>query len=112
MPVQKNLFGETVVTGDIRDRIIFLLEEYPETRDDYHELMVRYWLEFDGLDRLLPDETAREAFREWFVKRATTVKTIQNRALEIQRRYSALDARPSVRKLRDNQAKAGPVIPR
>jgi hypothetical protein len=50
-----------------------------------------------------------EPFLRWLGNRATSWKTIQNRALEIQRQRPDLDASPEVRALRERQSKQGRV---
>ena len=105
MPLQYDLFGGAVIAGNIVDRIEWLLETYPDARDDYTVLIIRYWLEFDGLADLVDEE----AILEWARQRVTAPKTLQNRAMEIQRRRPDLDARPEVREWRNRQAKAGVV---
>ena len=94
--------------GDVVAKARHLLQEFPETRDDYAELVVRFWLEFDGLDEVLPPYL-HDRFIRWYCNGATSPKTIVNRAMELQRQYPALDASPEVRALRDRQAKQGPV---
>lgn len=107
--LQRSLFGgEIAVGGTIVDKLTYILEEHPEARDDYMAAMFRYWQQFDGLGEVLGEKA--EAFLEWFTSQATSVKTLQNRAMEIQRRRGDLDASSDVRKWRDRQAKAGPVM--
>jgi hypothetical protein len=79
--MQTDFWGTESVAGNVVDRIDFLLETFPEARDSYMTLIAR----------------------------ATSPKTIQNRAMEIQRRKAHLDASPAVLKTRARQAKAGPV---
>jgi hypothetical protein len=47
--------GNDFVAGDVIERITHILEEYPETRNDYKALIVCYWLAFDGLGEVLGD---------------------------------------------------------
>lgn len=109
MPLQYDLFGGAVMAGSVQERIEYILENFPECRDDYHRLMCRYWLEFDGLKRLLGDKAAQDRFEKWFVETATRSKTLQNRCGESQHEHQELDASPEIRRLRDAQATAGPV---
>jgi hypothetical protein len=107
--MQHQLFDDApAVQGSVREKIRYVLQDYPETRDDYRWLMFRYWMLFEGLGAVL-ESSDPEAFRRWLVERATTPKTLQNRAMELQREYPELDARPKVRKRRDELASAGPV---
>lgn len=123
--MQGSLFGgQPVVSGDIVDRIEALLVERPELRDSYQALKAAYWAEYDGLGDALKRPLAErvgepaatelvtdlvEAFQVWFTQHATSGKTIQNRAMESQRRNPDLDASTDVRKWRNKQARAGPV---
>ena len=101
---QYDLMGNMMVAGDIVDRVRHILKNHPEARDDYRVLVARYWLEFDGLDRIIDGET----FVDW-IRHATSPKTAQNRAMEIQREDPDLDSTPAIRRRRDYQAKAGIV---
>lgn len=109
MAIQFDLFGGAEFVGSIQERIEHLLENHPGARDSYHELILRYWLNYDGLGAILATQDQRAAFRCWFLERATSTKTIQNRAMEVQRRRPELDSSPQVRQSRDAQASAGPV---
>lgn len=104
---QMDLFGNTVVTGDLVDRLTYILEQYPAARDNYRVALARYWLEFDGLDRVLGDKT--DAFVDWFTNHATSSKTLQNRTGEIQNQRRDLEASPEIARWRETQSKAGPV---
>jgi len=103
---QYDLFGGTVTTGDVIAKVTHLLETDESCRDSYAELVGRFWLQFDGLDHVLPVEY-HEPFLRWLRNGATSWKTIQNRALECQRERPELDASPEVRALRDRQATQG-----
>ena len=52
---QSDLWGNVTVAGDVVDHITYILQEFPETRNDYKALMARYWMMFDGLDSFLGD---------------------------------------------------------
>ena len=107
--LQGSLFGgPAVVSGDIRQRIAWLLRQFPDTRNSYKALMARYWVEFDGLETVLGDRV--EAFVAWFSGNgATSPKTIQNRGMEVQNAHPELDAAPEVEEWRQAQSRAGPV---
>ena len=127
MPIamQQSLFGgPAVVSGNVVDRLEYILTEHPETRNSYKAAMALYWLEFDGLvvalRQALPDtldakqaddlcSRLADAFQKWFERFATSPKTLQNRAMELQSDKAELDASPDVRKWRNRQSKAGPV---
>ena len=98
---QQDLWGNAIVAGDVVERITHILEEYPETRNDYKALMARYWLSFDGLGEFLGDlPPMRAGFLAWFTGCATSPKTLQNRCMEIQRRRPELDADNDTRQQR------------
>ena len=109
VPLQQSMFGEArLVPADVPAGIRLILEEHPSARNDYRELVARYWLAFDGLDRVLGDRA--EAFLAWICQKGTTSpKTIQNRCLELQRQERTLDAAPAVRRVRNAQATQGVV---
>ena len=71
---------------NVVDRVRYILETYPDTRDSYQALMMRYWLEFDGLRDLLTAPDKAHVLIDWFTTRATSPKTLQNRAMEVKRR--------------------------
>lgn len=125
MPIalQQTMFGPAVATGSVVDQLEYILTEHPEARDSYKRTMALYWLEFDGLEAALRQALTRElgtapdglaeavgaAFAEWFVQFATSPKTLQNRAMELQSDRTDLDATPDVRAWRERQSRAGPV---
>lgn len=105
--LQSSMFGPPVVSGTISKRLEYLLAEHPEARDDYMVLLVLFWVEFDGLAEVLGDKT--DAFKEWFVRSATSPKTIQNRCMEVQNAQADLEASSPVAAQRLRQATQGPV---
>lgn len=100
--------ADSHVAGDIPTRIAYLLSQRPVTRDSYPRLVFEYWLEFDGLSDILPPEQLA-ALRDWMERRATSWKTIQNRAGEVQNQIPALEATPDIADRRRQQAKQGRV---
>ena len=108
---QLDLTGRPAVAGNIIDRITYLLRTYPDTRNNYKTLIARYWIEFDGLSDVLPasGNNLDVAFCDWMRCTATSPKTIQNRAMEIQSNHPDLDADPDTRRRRDRQARQGVV---
>jgi len=100
-----DFFGRTHVVssggrnGTATDRVRHLLETDEGTRNSYAELVGRYWFQFDGLDEVLPAEY-HDAFLRWLALEATSWKSIQNRALEIQRARDDLAPSPDVEKYR------------
>lgn len=107
--IQNDLFGNEIVTGTVEDRITWILENYPATRNNYKRLIARYWLTFDGLGDFLGLDALGTAFVQWASARATSPKTIQNRCMEIQNRRPDLEAQPEVEEWRQNQSRAGVV---
>lgn len=106
--VQKALFGHDRSLGDVVEKVTSVLERYPETRDSYKRLMVRYWAEYDGLSDLM-DRGQLHRFTQWFEARATSAKTLQNRAGEIQNDRPDLEASAPMAKQRRWQAHQGRV---
>ena len=104
---QQSMFGAPVVSGSISQRLEYLLSEHPEARDDYKAVMALFWLEFDGLADVLGDKA--DAFREWFVRSATSPKTIQNRCMEVQNDHPELEASKEIADLRLRQSTQGPI---
>ena len=107
-PKQVDFWGNEAPPDNIIERIEKILEDNPQACNSYKSVMVLYWLWYDGLDAIL-DKKTFIAFQKWFIEKATSPKTLQNRAMEIQRRRPDLDANPTVREWRDRQGKAGPV---
>jgi hypothetical protein len=104
--MQGGLFGGVAVTGSIKDKVAYILEQYPEARDDYKLLVLRYWQEIDGLN---VDTMDAAAFQAWLLQKATSWKTLQNRAMEVQNERPELEASPEVEKQREIQSRAGPI---
>ena len=105
---QSSFLGAPTVSGNLRDRIRYILEEHPDARDDYKLAIFIYWCEFDGLTDILGDRA--DAFREWFISDAVSPQTLRNRTQEVQNRHYGLDASPEVEALRQKQSKRGPVL--
>jgi hypothetical protein len=106
--MQSSFLGKPMVSGNLRQKMAYVLQKYPEARNDYRLAMFYFWLEFEGLDDALGEKV--DAFREWFVDRATSPKTLQNRTMEVQNRNPELDASPAVEEQRQRQSTAGPVL--
>ncbi len=106
--IQKGMFGEDrLVSGDVVERVTYILKEFPYARNSYPCLIARYWGEFDGLRDLLGEEKYEE-FVSW-ITTSTSPKTIQNRAGEIQNDRPDLEACPDVADWRTTQSRAGRV---
>lgn len=116
MPVQQSFIegGDAFIPQDtasrnIRERVFEILKRFPEARNDYMALIVRYWFTYDGLDMVIQTQALQDKFMRWFTGRATSPKTIQNRAMEVQNELPHLDADPEVEARRQQQARQGPV---
>lgn len=112
MPTQLGLNGIVLPrpVGNLEDKVEDILDRFPGTRGSYRALMFRFWVEYDGLGDVLGDKA--EAFAKWFLnhKRSTSTKTLQNRAMEVQKRRPDLDAEKSTRAWRNKQARRGRVL--
>jgi hypothetical protein len=97
------------VAGDVVDRIRYLLRTHRDARNDYKVLVARYWFLFDGLEHVFLADDFVTAFIEWMQYSATSAKTIQNRAMELQSAYPELDADPEIRARCQKQATQGPI---
>lgn len=96
-----------VLKKTVYARMLSILERYPEARDDYRIAMIHYWMEFDGLNDAILGNLDR--FTAWFALDATSPKTLQNRAFDVQRAHPELDSTPEVRSWRDRQGAKGMV---
>ena len=107
--MQMSMFGNPTpaVSSDVVSRMTYILEQYPEAREDYKAAIFLYWREFEGLGDVLGEKA--DDFRIWLMDRATPPKTLQNRCQDCQNRRPDLDASKETEKWRRRQAKAGPV---
>ncbi|GEM_PF-4615754 len=55
----------------VQERVEYLLEKYPETRNNDLYLVIRYWREFDGLSIFIPPEFI------WGKKKLTSFESIR-----------------------------------
>lgn len=108
LKMQDSFLGKSTISGNLYDRLTYILTEYPEARDSYMLAIFRFWMELEGLDEVLGDKA--DAFKRWFVRQATSPKTIQNRIGELQSRHPELEASPEVERQRQRQAKQGRVL--
>ena len=92
--------------GTDADRVRHLLETDEGCRNSYAELVGRYWLQFDGLDDVLP-AYLHEPFLSWLSREATSWKSLQNRAMEVQRARDDLAPAPDVEQYRQKQGEGG-----
>jgi len=126
MSVQFGFFPgeEMVVAGDAVDRIKWVLDHYPPTRDNKKLFMALYRLEAEGLASRFQMVASRMAdqykltaaeeqelyhmlydeFRAWYIHHAKSAKTVLNRLMEIQKnpKYEPSD---DERKRRDKQSR-------
>ena len=105
--MQGSLFGPPVVSGNVVDKMTYILETYPEARASYRTAVGRYWAEFDGLEAILGDKT--NTFLDWLERHATSFKTLQNRCQDVQNDRPDLDAPPEIERARQAQSRAGPI---
>lgn len=94
---------------NLKDRITWVLSEYPEARNCYRTCQYYVWFHFYGLADALAG--GLEEFRDWYVdpRRCPAAKTILQRAQEIQRANADLRPSKSVQRIRQEQARQGPV---
>lgn len=104
---QLSLRGGAVDVGDVVDNVAWILRNFADARNSYPRLVARYWAEFDGLGDLLGEDLFSQ-FLTW-ITRATSSKTIRNRAGEIQNARPELEACPDVARWRLKQSRAGRV---
>lgn len=105
--MQRALIGEDKVEGDIYDRLAYIMEVYPETQGNYKALHFRYWMEFEGLREVLKSGDSSR-FEHWYRYKATSPKTLNNRAGELQNKRPDLE--PSeVREKRLKQSRQGRI---
>lgn len=62
---------------EVREKVLTLLEDIPQTRDDDKLLMATYWNRFDGIN-------FNEAFLPNFVNQATSPESISRARRDIQ----------------------------
>ena len=93
---QFDLFGGLQPPPDLdRDaKVAYILERWPECRDDDRELWLRFWQVFDGMEQALGTKGMAQ-FRRFFLK-ATHPETIRRGRQEVQRvRTDSGSLRPS-----------------
>jgi hypothetical protein len=85
IPGQLDLFGGIAPpAGLTRDqKCAYIMEHWPETRNDDRLLMIRFWQVFDSLEEIL-GATGFRRFQAWFAK-ATHPETIRRGRAEIQK---------------------------
>jgi len=76
MTLQQTLWGGSVNLTPIEDKVERVLEEHPETRGSDKALILKVWLEEDGLADVLRDEALAERFAQWFIDQATYTESI------------------------------------
>ncbi len=108
--VQHSMFGGVAIAGTILDKMTYVLEKYPRARESYQYAAFFYWLEFDGLGEILGDQALCDRFARWLDRDATSFKTLQNRAMEIQNDRPDLEAPREVERIRQRQSRAGRIV--
>jgi len=109
---QIDLWGHTAPPQGLSeaDRVAYLLDRFPECRDDDRLLILAYWREFDCLEIVLGDACA--AFEAWFRNHATHPETIRRRRQEHQRLdgdHGHLRPGGNIIRYRRKKSHAGPV---
>jgi hypothetical protein len=89
-----------VVDGTVYDKVEYVLDAFPETRDSTKRLCVRYWMEFDGLTSMVLRGTA-DQFLDWYVEHATSGSSIRRVARKIQNTEGRFEPSPEERRRRD-----------
>lgn len=73
IPIQKSMFGPDKYYADTRQKLANLYYKNPKAFEKEKQVILEYWLTFEGLDEVLKDRLT--AFIEWF-KTATSPETI------------------------------------
>jgi len=109
MTFQRSFNGNSKFIGSDHDKALYILTNYPEARNSYKAAMVKWWLEFDELWAVYRyDKSIHfEDFYNWFISKATSPKTIQNRIMECQNENPHLDASEEVEEYRQKRSKQG-----
>ena len=81
---QYGLFGGATDLTPIEAKVERVLATYPETRGLDKNLIVKLWLEEDGLAEVLGDAALVDRFAEWFTTRATYTESITRARRSIQ----------------------------
>ena len=93
------------------EKVAYILEHWPECRNDDRLLMLRFWEVFDGMAEVLGEQGARR-FRAWFCK-ATHPETIRRGRASVQKlRRGGGALLPSDREAERRRALAGAGPPR
>ncbi len=82
--MQRTLWGGAVNLAPTERKVERILEKHPGARESDKELILRVWLEEDGLGELLGDEALQERFRQWFTDQATFTESIARIRRKIQ----------------------------
>ena len=113
--MQFDLFGGLAPPAHMKlqDQVRWILDHYPATRDNDRLLVLRYWLEFDGLRELLDGEAIATLERFMANPRTATPETVRRRRQELQRLDSGgsdddLAPSDSTKRWRKARAHAGP----
>lgn len=84
MTVQQTLWGGAINLAPTEKKVERVLASHPETRGSDKELILKVWLEEDGLGELLSDEALQERFRQWFTSQATFTESIARTRRKLQ----------------------------
>lgn len=84
MTKQLGLFGGAVNLAPTEKKVERILEAHPETRGSDKELILKVWLEEDGLADILRDEALAERFAQWFTDQATYTESVTRTRRKLQ----------------------------
>ena len=109
---QFTMFGDVAPpTGlDLPGKVGYILENFPETRGDDKQLVLRFWEQFDGLRAILGDDAMDKLLASG--SRLSNPETIRRRRQEHQQlrtSYGHLRPDDATIKRRRAQDGAGPV---
>lgn len=110
---QYDLFGDIQPPRDMdRDaKVAYILEHWPECRNDDRALWLRFWRVFDGMEEVFGIEVV-EQFAAWFAK-ATHPETIRRGRQEVQKlRTLTGSLLPNSNETKRRQARDGAGPPR
>jgi len=108
VPYQIDLFGHAGPPPGLNrdEKVAYIMEHWPETRNDDRLLLLRFWQVFDSLDEVLGEEAARR-FGAWFLK-ATHPETIRRGRANVQKlRHGGGSLLPNAREAERRRALDG-----
>lgn len=105
---QVSMFGGEVVAGNKVDRCRAMLEQEPETRNDYQYAYLRYLCLYHGLGEVLGSRYM--AFQRWFLSQdVPDYGTIRNRCQELMQAHAELQPPAEIMEKRQRQRTQGRI---